>query len=65
MIDKLTEKLRDKDPAVRRMAVGALRMHGSRALAALPTLLELMTDEDRAVQMEAERTVALLRSVAA
>lgn len=65
LIWKLIEKLKDRDPAIRRNAAGALRLHGTRAAAAIPALAELLTDEDPRVRGEAERALDRLRTVAA
>jgi hypothetical protein len=65
LILKLMEKLGDIDPLIRRNAAGALRLQGSRAVAALPALLALLADQDVRVRNEAERAVDHLRLVAA
>ena len=59
------EKLGDCDPLVRRNAAGALRLQGSRAVAAIPALAALLTDMDLRVRNEAERAIDHLRLVAA
>ena len=65
LIRKLIEKLRDRDPRTRRNAAGALRLHGVRAVAAIPDLLVLLADEDCRVRNEAERALDELRTAAA
>jgi HEAT repeat protein len=65
LIWKLIEKLGDRDPRVRRNAAGALRLHGSRARDAVPTLTALLDDEDPMVRDEARRALDRLRAVAA
>jgi HEAT repeat protein len=65
LICKLIEKLRDRDPRTRRNAAGALRLHGVRAVAAIPALAILLEDEDCRVRNEAERALDELRIVAA
>lgn len=64
LIRKLIEKLTDRDPWTRRNAAGALRMHGARAVAALPTLARLLSDEDSRVRLEAQRAIESLRLLA-
>ncbi len=54
LIEKLIEKLQDQDPRVRRNAAGALRLHGSRAVGAIPALAALLDDADPRVRCEAE-----------
>jgi HEAT repeat protein len=61
LILKLIEKLTDHDPWTRRNAAGALRLHGSRAVGAIPALSVLLHDEDCRVRMEAERALDDLR----
>jgi hypothetical protein len=65
LILKLMEKLGDVDPVIRRNAAGALRLQGSRAVAAIPALFTLLTDQDIRVRKEAERAIDRLRLVAA
>ena len=65
LIEKLIEKLADGDPRTRRNAAGALRLHGSRAVGAIPALSSLLEDSDPAVRAEAERTIDRLRLMAA
>lgn len=65
LILKLMEKLSDADPIVRRNAAGALRLQGSRAIAAIPAISVLLTDQDPRVRNEAERAIDLLKLVAA
>ena len=59
------EKLRDEDPVIRRNAAAALRLHGSRATAAIPALAELLTDIDPGVRAEAGRALERLGMAAA
>jgi HEAT repeat protein len=65
LILKLIEKLRDADPVTRRNATGALRLQGVRAVAAIPAISALLTDEDPRVRSEAERAIDYLKMVAA
>ena len=65
LIQKLIEKLSHEDPITRRNAAGALRLHGPRAVAAIPQLTMLLTDQDRKVRGEAQRALDRLRSAAA
>ena len=65
LILKLMEKLGDTDPVTRRNAAGALRLQGSRAVAAIAALTALLTDQDARVRTEAQRAVDHLRLVAA
>jgi HEAT repeat protein len=65
LILKLMEKLGDTDPLIRRNAAGALRLQGSRAVAAIPALSVLLGDLDVRVRNEAERAIDHLRLVAA
>jgi HEAT repeat protein len=65
LIRKLIEKLGDPDPRTRRNAAGALRLHGPRAVAALPSLEGLLADHDPRVRQEADRAIERLKSVAA
>ena len=65
LILKLIARLKDADPVARRNAAGALRLHGSRATAAIPELARLLSDEDPAVQAEAQRALSRLRTAAA
>ena len=65
LILKLIEKLGDADPLTRRNAAGALRLHGARAVAAIPALTTLLDDQDPRVRNEAERAIDRLRAVAA
>jgi HEAT repeat protein len=65
LILKLIEKLRDADPITRRNAAGALRLQGAKAVAAIPAISRLLTDQDPRVRNEAERAVDHLRLVAA
>jgi HEAT repeat protein len=65
LILKLIEKLGDADPITRRNAAGALRLQGFRAVAAIPAIAELLTDQDPRVRREAERAIDQLKLVAA
>jgi HEAT repeat protein len=65
LILKLIQKLSDSDPLTRRNAAGALRLQGSRAVAAIPALSALLTDQDMRVRNEAERAIDHLKLVAA
>lgn len=63
LIVKLMQKLDDNDPLVRRNAAGALRLQGSRAVAAIPALARLLADQDVRVRNEAERAIDHLKLV--
>lgn len=63
LIVKLMQKLDDTDPLVRRNAAGALRLQGSRAVAAIPALARLLADQDVRVRNEAERAIDHLKLV--
>jgi hypothetical protein len=65
LILKLIEKLGDANPIIRRNATGALRLQGCRAVAAIPAISALLTDEDPRVRCEAERAIDYLKLVAA
>jgi HEAT repeat protein len=65
LIRKLMEKLHDRDPRTRRNAAGALRLHGVRAVDAIPALAALLADEDVRVRAEAERALDHLRMAVA
>jgi HEAT repeat protein len=65
LIQKLIDLLDEEDPRTRRNAAGALRLHGRRAIAAVPALEPLLRDQDPAVRGEAERALARLRTPAA
>ena len=65
LISKLIDRLSDQDPITRRNAAGALRLHGSRAVTAIPALIRLLEDEDARVREEAERALTRLRTAAA
>jgi len=65
LIAKLIQRVRDRDPLVRLNAVGALRLHGARAAAAIPELQKLVTDRDPRVRSEAARALNRLRQPAA
>jgi HEAT repeat protein len=65
LVLKLIEKLEDTDPVIRRNAAGALRLQGSRAVAAIPALSTLLGDQDPRVRSEAERALDHLKLVAA
>lgn len=65
LILKLIQKLTDSDPLTRRNAAGALRLQGSRAVAAIPALCVLLSDQDVRVRTEAERAIDHLKLAAA
>ncbi len=64
LIGKLMEKLSDADPLTRRNAAGALRLHGARAVGAIPALAAMLTDDNPNVRREAEMALDRLRSAA-
>ena len=61
LTEKLIEKTRDSDGRTPRNAAGALGMQGARALAAIPVLSALLSDNDPQVRAAAERTLDHLR----
>lgn len=65
LICRLIEKLKDDDPRTRCNAAGALRLHGSRAVDAIPALAELAADEHSVVRHEVRRALDRLRTAAA
>lgn len=65
LISKLIRRMGDDDPVVRRNAVGALRLHGTRAEAAIPALAQLTHDADWRVRLEAQRALKRIRKPAA
>lgn len=65
LIQKLIAKLQHHDPIMRRNAAGALRLHGQRAVAAIPELRRLLADEDSRVRDEAQHALERLRPLAA
>ena len=65
LIAKLIQRLHDADPVARRNAVGALRLHGERAVPAISELDSLLSDEDAEVRAEARRALDRLRQAAA
>ena len=65
LIRRLIRRLGDRDPVTRRNAAAALRLHGARAVPAIPALRALLSDEDLRVREEAKRALARLRTEAA
>lgn len=65
LIHKLILRMHAPDPVTRLNAVGALRLHGARAAAAIPDLRALTSDPDPKVCDEARRALAQLRKPAA
>ncbi len=65
LIRKLIEKLRDKDPLIRRNAAGALAMNGARAVGAIPALSTLLEDQDPRVREVVQRALVRLKFAAA
>ncbi len=62
LITKLIERLSYDDPLARRNAAGALRLHGDRAVSAIPALEKLLNDENKGVRQEVRRALDLLCS---
>ena len=62
LITKLIERLTYDDPVTRRNAAGALRLHGDRAVAAIPALQRLLDDDNKGVRQEARRALDRLCS---
>jgi HEAT repeat protein len=60
LIEKLIERLTYDDPVTRRNAAGALRLHGDRAMPAIPALTRLLGDENPRVRNEARRALERL-----
>ena len=65
LIQRLVAKLADRDPRTRCNAVGSLRLHGPRALEAVPALRRLLDDDDPGVRAEAQRALDAMRPRAA
>ena len=57
LIRSLIDKLADRDPLTRRNAAGALRLHGTRAVPAIPALRALLDDNDFRVRDEVQRAL--------
>jgi HEAT repeat protein len=57
LILKLIQRLHHDDVPTRRNAAGALRLHGERAVQAIPELMRLLADEDPTVRTEARRAL--------
>lgn len=62
LIRTLIDKLGDHDPLTRRNAAGALRLHGARALSAIPALRALLDDHDFRVREEVRRALDRLQT---
>ena len=62
LIKKLIERLSYEDPLTRRNAAGALRLHGDRAVAAIPALEKLLDDDNKGVRQEVRRALNRLSS---
>lgn len=60
LIQKLIERLSYEDPVTRRNAAGALRLHGERAVPAIPALTRLLEDNNPRVRNEARRALERL-----
>ena len=65
LIRKLIDKLGDRDPVTRLNAAGALRLHGARAVPAIPALTALLGDQDLRVRQQAERAIRRLEAESA
>jgi HEAT repeat protein len=61
LIRSLIDKLGDRNPVTRRNAAGALRLHGARAVPAIPALEALLNDHDFRVRAEARRALDRLQ----
>ncbi|MEA1952265.1 MAG: HEAT repeat domain-containing protein [Planctomycetota bacterium] len=57
LIKKLVDRLNYENPITRRNAAGALRLHGDRAVPAIPALEKLLDDENKGVRQEARRAL--------
>ena len=57
LIAKLIERLDYENPITRRNAAGALRLHGARAIPAIPALERLVNDENKGVRQEVRRAL--------
>ncbi len=62
LIKKLVDRLHYEDPLTRRNAAGALRLHGDRAVEAIPELEKLLEDENKGVRLEVRRALDRLCS---
>jgi HEAT repeat protein len=60
LIERLIERLHDEAAVIRRNAAGALRLHGQRAQAAIPSLETLLEDSSPMVRAEARRALERL-----
>ena len=65
LIARLIQRLADADAITRRNAAGALRLHGERAVEAIPELMRLLEDEDCTVRAEARRALDRLHRAVA
>jgi len=64
LIDRLIRRLDTGDSLHRRNTAGALRLHGPRAVGAIPALTQLLADEDDRVRNEAQRALDRIRRTA-
>jgi hypothetical protein len=65
LIQKLIDRLNADDPVTRRNAAGSLRLHGERAVGAIPELVKHLSDEHPEVRNEVRRALDRLRRAAA
>jgi HEAT repeat protein len=65
LIQKLVDRLNADDPVTRRNAAGSLRLHGERAVGAIPELVKRLADEDPEVRNEVRRALDRLQRAAA
>ena len=65
LIQKLIDQLRHPEAITRRNAAGALRLHGRRAVIAIPKIEPLLNDRDARVRQEADHALRRLNDAAA
>lgn len=59
-VDKYVQQLRDKDPNTRYSAISAIQKSPSEAVAAIPTIISLLTDPDNKIREEAAKSLGVI-----